>query len=53
MSVLDFLKRRVMVRNPVKYYRKLGVTIGNEASTHPSVNFGSESYLIKLGSHVR
>ena len=42
-----------LLRNPVKYYRSLGVKIGKDCEIYTTVNFGSEPYLITLGDHVR
>ena len=40
-------------RNPIKYWRKKGCSIGSECEIYPTANFGSEPYLIKIGNHVR
>lgn len=40
-------------RNPVKAARKLGVSVGYGCSFASMPYFGSEPYLIELGSHVR
>ena len=40
-------------RNPVKFWRDLGATIGNRCEIYPSVSLGSEPYLITIGDHVR
>ena len=37
----------------VKLLRKMGVKIGDGCQIYPSVNFGSEPYLIELGNKVR
>lgn len=42
-----------LLRNPVKYYRALGVKIGENCEIYTNVGFGSEPYLISLGDHVR
>jgi len=39
--------------NPVKYYRSLGMKIGENCEIYSSVRFGSEPYLITLGNYVR
>lgn len=33
--------------------RSLGVVIGENSEIYPSVNFGSEPYLIEIGNNVR
>lgn len=42
-----------VLRDPVKYYRSLGVHIGENCEIYTNVSFGSEPYLITLGDHVR
>lgn len=39
-------------KNPIDYYRSIGVEIGDNCRLIGDVGFGSEPYLIKLGSHV-
>ena len=49
-----FIVRRYKIRkNIVSYYRTLGCRIGDRCEIHPTVNFGSEPYLISIGNHVR
>ena len=40
-------------KNIVAYWSTKGVGIGEGCEIYPSVNFGSEPYLISLGDHVR
>lgn len=40
-------------RDAADYWRRLGCQIGEDAEIYQSAHFGSEPYLIKLGSHVR
>ncbi len=40
-------------RDPIKYWRSLGVSIGERCEIYSSASFGSEPYLITLGDHVR
>ncbi|WP_327018708.1 acyltransferase [Croceibacter atlanticus] len=47
--LFDFYKKH---KNPIKFYRNLGVQIGQNCRLVGSVNFGSEPYLIKIGDHV-
>lgn len=51
--VKELLKRYKCYKNPISYYRSLGVIIGERCEIRGSVNFGSEPYLIKIGDHVR
>lgn len=48
--MIDKYKR---MKNPEKYWREKGVTIGRRCEIYPSVSFGSEPYLISIGNHVR
>ena len=45
--------RRLKRRNPVRFWREAGATIGENCEIYPSVSLGSEPYLIKMGNHVR
>ena len=49
-SILERLKLK---KNPVKYWRSRGVTIGENCEIYSTATFGSEPYLIKLGDNVR
>lgn len=49
-SLIDRIKR---ARNPVKYWRAQGVTIGEKCEIYSDAHFGSEPYLISIGNHVR
>ena len=40
-------------RNPVKYWRSLGASIGEDCEIYSSASLGSEPYLIHVGNHVR
>ncbi len=40
-------------QDPVEYWRREGVRIGNDCEIYASASFGSEPYLISLGNHVR
>ena len=42
-----------LLRDPIKYWREKGVTIGEGCQIYSSASFGSEPYLISLGNHVR
>jgi acetyltransferase-like isoleucine patch superfamily enzyme len=51
--IKELLKRYRCYKNPISYYRNLGVSIGERCEIRGGVNFGSEPYLIKIGDHVR
>lgn len=40
-------------RNPIKYAKRLGVTMGQDCSITGKVSFGSEPYLVSIGDHVQ
>lgn len=48
----ELISRYKKYRNPVKYYRALGATIGEDCEIRGCF-FGSEPYLITIGNHVR
>ena len=49
-KIVTFLR---IHKNPVKYYKKQGVKIGENTTIHSHSNFDSEPYLISIGSNVR
>lgn len=52
--MINKLKRRYLLKkNPIAYFRSLGVQIGEKCEIYPSVSFGSEPYTIKIGDKVR
>ncbi len=53
MLITDFINKLLMRRDPIAYWRKRGVIIGEKCEIYSSANFGSEPYLISLGNHVR
>lgn len=54
MSIIkNFFNRRAKNKNPIKYWRKFGMKIGEGCEICSSADFGSEPYLISLGDHVR
>ena len=54
MNIIYKIARKIKhYRNPVGYWRSMGVQIGDKAEIYRSVSFGSEPYLITLGNHVR
>ena len=53
MRVLNFLFRHIYGRiNPLKYAKKIGVTIGERCRIIGPQNWGSEPYLIEIGNHT-
>lgn len=53
MGIRAFIGRSRLERNPVSYWRKKGVKIGEQCEIYATTSFGSEPYLIRIGSHVR
>ena len=49
-NISSNIKKRI---NPSKYWMERGLNAGNNLDIHPSVSFGSEPYLIRLGNNVR
>ena len=52
-AVKELWKRYKCYKNPISYYRRLGVVMGERCEIRGGVNFGSEPYLIRIGDHVR
>ena len=50
IKILDLLKRKLT--NPIEYSRKIGVEIGENCKLNGVPNWGSEPYLIELGSRT-
>lgn len=48
--IIDKIRR---YRNPIKYWKNRGLTIGNGCEVFSSASFGSEPYLISIGDNVR
>lgn len=56
MRVIGIIKKiftHIEMMNPIKYGRKIGVTIGEKCSFTTCPNWGTEPYLISIGNHVR
>lgn len=54
MGIISELRKRYKKsKNPVKFYRDLGATIGERCEFRGGINLGSEPYLITIGDHVR
>ena len=49
----SLIQRYKLHRDPIKYWRSMGVSIGERCEIYSSASFGSEPYLISLGDHVR
>ena len=49
-QLIEKFKKR---SNTVKYWREKGAIIGERCDINPTVQFGSEPYLVTLGNHVR
>ena len=49
MNIFDLYK---MHKNPIKYWRKKGVKIGDDCRLIGNIKFGTEPYLITIGNHV-
>lgn len=45
--------RILRYRNPIKYWKKRGLLIGNGCEVYSTASFGSEPYLITIGHNVR
>ena len=52
MPIIKALISIIKKRNPIKYARELGVSIGENTRLIGMANFGSEPYLISIGNHV-
>lgn len=39
--------------NPVRWARRIGVTVGEHTTISPETHFSSEPYLITIGNHVQ
>lgn len=48
----EFIKENRIKTNPTKYAKELGVNISNDCRIIEWPNWGSEPYLISIGSHV-
>ena len=48
--LIEKIKR---LKNPIAYWRKKGLTIGDGCQIYSSTQFGSEPYLITVGNNVR
>lgn len=49
-QLIEYYKKR---KNPIKYWRNKGVTIGEDCCIFSSAHLGGEPYLVKIGNHVR
>ena len=53
ISILKRIKSLYLQKtNPIKYAKKIGVTLGEDCRLNGSPNWGSEPWLISLGNYV-
>lgn len=52
MSIIRKVITKFQMRNPIRYARKIGVTIGKGCRLTGNPGWGSEPWLIKIGEHV-
>ena len=53
MIIKNIIDRLQLRKDPIKYFRKQGVTIGKGCEIYSTVTFGSEPYLVNIGDNVR
>ena len=54
MNIVKIIRNRFLLKtNPVAFWKKSGVKLGDRAEIYSSASFGSEPYLIEIGNHVR
>ncbi len=54
MGIIKTVKQKLLRRrDPVRYWRERGATIGENCEIYSSASFGSEPYLIHVGNYVR
>lgn len=54
MNILNsIIQKYCKLNNPIKYWRNKGVAIGDNSEIYPTVNFGTEPWLISIGERVR
>ena len=52
-AIKNFFDRLAKSKDPVRYWRKKGMKIGEGCEIYSSADFGSEPYLIAIGDRVR
>ena len=54
MRIFSYFKQKSQTKDPIKFARSLGVSIGDNCKIlgDPRAIFGSEPYLVTLGNHV-
>ena len=53
IQLLKVIRYKVMaITNPIKYARKIGVSVGQNCRFISAPDFGSEPFLIEVGNHV-
>ena len=54
MSLINtIISKYTRVVDPISYWKKQGLSIGNNCEVYYSASFGSEPYLVSIGNHVR
>ncbi len=51
--IKEIFNRYKKIKDPIKFYRKQGIRIGDNCEIRSGVIFSSEPYLISIGNHVR
>lgn len=51
--IKQLMERYKRHKNPIKYWKDKGVTIGDNCVVFSSAHLGGEPYLVKIGNHVR
>lgn len=51
MKIVNYLIKKIS--DPVKYARKIGVSVGENCEFYKDISWGSEPYLINIGNNVR
>lgn len=52
-AIVEIVNRYKRMKDPVSYYRKQGIKIGERCEIRGGAKFSSEPYLISIGNHVR
>lgn len=52
VKIIRRVRDKILKRNPIKYARKIGVSIGDNCRLTGNPGWGSEPWLIKIGNHV-
>ena len=52
MKIIKKVRDKFLKKNPIKYARSIGVSIGDNCRLTGNPGWGSEPWLIKIGNHV-